>query len=127
MAYTQEILAAGGFSLTWSKKLGADISVLDADDPGCWGDIRAALERVRDGTCRWDEWSAPLDRKNVDLGEIRARREDRLYRLYVRADRATPMELILLHFAWKPFGKEGLEPQDDQIDEAFNRFMEMQQ
>jgi len=84
------------------------------------------LKRIRLGSCRSDDWTAPLDRKHADIGEVRLDIERRQYRLYVHAPRDRPGVLFLLHFAWKPRGrKEGLALQDQHIDEAFSRLMSM--
>ncbi|WP_421876757.1 hypothetical protein [Mycolicibacterium wolinskyi] len=123
-SYTQELLKQGGFEYDWHSSLGGDIRVQNDDSPGCWDDMRVTLERVRDGSCRSDEWDAPLGRKYADIGEVKRKRARRHYRLYVTAERDRPGVLLLLHFAWKPGGKKGLEVQNGHIDEAFNRLMD---
>jgi len=122
---TQELLRSGGFSYQWHPDLARDIELEKEEDPSCWPDMRVVLQRIRSGTCRSDEWSAPLDRKHADIGEVKMRVGKRLYRLYVSAPPSRPGVLYLLHFAWKRSGKKGLATQDQQIDEAFSRLMEM--
>lgn len=122
---TQELLKRGGFSYEWHDDMRTDIANALADDDGCWSDMRATLDRIRRGSCRSDDWLAPLDRKHADIGEVKRRIGKRLYRLYVHAPRSRPGVLYLLHFAWKPAGKSGLAVQDEQIDVAFRRLMEM--
>ena len=122
---TQELLERGGFSYECHPELACDIKTAESDDPGCWVDMRVTLDRIRGGSCRSDDWVAPLSRKSADIGEIKRRSGPRLYRLYVNAPRNMPGVLYVLHFAWKSPGPKGLEIQDRHIDEAFSRLMEM--
>jgi len=102
-----------------------DIATAHADDNGCWNDMSAALKRIKSGSCRSEDWNAPLNRNFADIGEVKRKRRRRLYRLYVWAPRNQPNLLILLHFSWKDPGKPGLVVQDQQIDEAFRRQVEI--
>ncbi|ORV63456.1 hypothetical protein AWC06_08950 [Mycobacterium fragae] len=124
-SYTQEVLRQGGFDIDWHPDLAEDISAAEAVDPGCWADISAVLKRIKDGSYRSDDWDAPLDRRHADLGEIKRRAGQRLYRLYVHASRDKPGVVTLLVFGSKPAGPAGLALQDDQIDLAFSRLMGM--
>jgi len=85
--------------------------------------MKVILGRVQRGSCRTDDWNAPLTRNYADIGEIKMRVSRRLYRLYVHAPPSRPGVLYLLLFDWKRPGKRGLATQDNQIDEAFNRLM----
>ena len=122
---TQDLLKRGGFSYEWHDDMRMDLASALTEDPGCWSDMRATLERISRGSCRSDDWLAPLDRNHADIGEVKRRIGKRLYRLYVHAPRSLPGVLYLLHFAWKPAGARGLGVQDGQIDEASRRLMEM--
>lgn len=122
---TQELLRRGGFTYEWHEDMRIDLAEALADDPSCWSDMKATLDRIYLGSCRSDDWLAPLDRKHADIGEIKRTIGNRLYRLYVHAPRERPGVLVLLHFAWKPRGREGIVLQDEHIDEAFRRLMEM--
>jgi len=122
---TQDLLKRGGFSYECHDDMRMDLASALAEDPGCWSDMRATLERIRRGSCRSDDWLAPLDRNHADIGEVKRRIRKRLYRLYVHAPRSAPGVLYLLHFAWKPAGARGLAVQDGQIDEASRRLVEM--
>src|SRR4051794_14959239 len=117
-SFTQDLLSQGGFIYAWHPELGQDIRLAEAEDPGSWSDMRVLLDRVKEGSCRWDDWDAPLARKHADLGEVKRRRGRRLYRLYVHAPRAEPGVLTLLAFGWKPDGLVGLIRQNAQIDLA---------
>ena len=120
---TQELLKSGGFSCKCHPGLTEDVRVAVSGDPSCWNDMKVILESIQRGSCRADDWNAPLIRKHADIGEIKMRVGKRLYRLYVHAPPSRPGVLYLLHFAWKRPGKRGLDTQDNQIDEAFNRLI----
>lgn len=122
---TQELLRSGGFTYECHPDLARDVETAESDDPGCWIDMRVTLDRIRKGSCRSDDWLAPLSRKYADIGEIKRRSGRRLYRLYVNAPRNVPGVLYLLHFAWKSPGEKGLDIQDRHIDAAFGRLMQM--
>lgn len=118
---TQALLKKGGFDPKAHPDVAGDIAKAEEEDPGCWRDMAVTLNRMKAGSCRTDEWDAPLDRRNADLGELKRRRGQRLYRLFVRASRTVPNQLDLLHFGWKRPGKAGLAAQDGQIDVAYDR------
>ncbi|SHY20024.1 Uncharacterised protein [Mycobacteroides abscessus subsp. abscessus] len=125
MSYTMELLQAGGFEIKYHGKVAGDIRAVNSADQSAWPEMRVILDRVQSGTCRPDDWTAPLAKNYQDIGEIKKRRGRRLYRLYVHASRQTPNRLVVLHFGWKPPGNQGLDIQNQHIDEACARLLEL--
>lgn len=124
MSYTTELLSLGGFEIGPHPLLSEDVRWCMADDPQSWPDIKDILIRIQDGRGRPRDWDAPLARSGFDIGEVRVRGSDGHYRLYVHAPRhLRPNFLLLLHLGWKPDGREGLNVQDGQIDEACARLV----